>query len=484
MNSVTPSAGQLKIIREVTNWYNTDTSQFLILTGAGGTGKTTLLKHIQQAITASGEMLYDAAVDKQEAAQFLAKIDVTATQNDPVSNLIDNGFENAKTIYSYLRLQVKPNHTGGYEVTQAYNHDRRMAQIRSYQNTLLVVDEVSHLDEFVFNTIRQTNLRCILMGDAAQLLSISSTPFSVFDKKHGIKTIELTENFRAQSPALKEANERLHEAVMKGLEVKIDHNGDDIIICNDSEFKEAIRNHARNAPDTDSFKILTYKKALFVKYNQYIRKSLNLPIHPIKGDILVVNERYYRKTDDSSYLRPSERIEYLSLTHDSATSQSWEEYNTKHIHGDEYEEREGVLGMPLSIEEKLVNFRYISRRTGRLNIKSKIATTVKLAKDRAEIIEKLKSQSKQNAEYNKSLPIGSPNRIHNPWGMYYAFKECVLDYRFSYAENTHKAQGRTYPVVFIDLPDLFTASNPDTIRRLVYVAFSRASEKVYVRRPN
>lgn len=56
----------------------------------------------------------------------------------------------------------------------------------------------------------------------------------------------------------------------------------------------------------------------------------------------------------------------------------------------------------------------------------------------------------------------------------------LADLRPHYASTVHKAQGSTHHTVFIDLTDLRQTKTRDELRRLLYVAFSRATHKVYV----
>lgn len=56
----------------------------------------------------------------------------------------------------------------------------------------------------------------------------------------------------------------------------------------------------------------------------------------------------------------------------------------------------------------------------------------------------------------------------------------LADMRLSYASTIHKAQGSTYDYVFLDLSELKQIKTRDEINRLLYVAFSRATTKVYV----
>ena len=59
------------------------------------------------------------------------------------------------------------------------------------------------------------------------------------------------------------------------------------------------------------------------------------------------------------------------------------------------------------------------------------------------------------------------------------FEKTWADLRPRYACTIHKSQGSTYQNVFINLDELNSISNDNDLSRLLYVAVSRASEKVY-----
>lgn len=62
------------------------------------------------------------------------------------------------------------------------------------------------------------------------------------------------------------------------------------------------------------------------------------------------------------------------------------------------------------------------------------------------------------------------------WDFYHR----LVDVRLPYASTIHKAQGSTYHTVFINLSELNQIKTRDEINRLLYVAFSRATHKVYI----
>lgn len=68
------------------------------------------------------------------------------------------------------------------------------------------------------------------------------------------------------------------------------------------------------------------------------------------------------------------------------------------------------------------------------------------------------------------------------WKKYSAFRRSVLDIRDVYAGTVHSSQGSTYNNVYINIKNIYdyNRSDIDTLMRLMYVAVSRAKEKVYL----
>lgn len=62
------------------------------------------------------------------------------------------------------------------------------------------------------------------------------------------------------------------------------------------------------------------------------------------------------------------------------------------------------------------------------------------------------------------------------WDLYHS----MADLRLPYAQTIHKAQGSTYKEVFIYLDDLKQCETKKERNRLLYVAFSRATDRVYI----
>jgi hypothetical protein len=84
----------------------------------------------------------------------------------------------------------------------------------------------------------------------------------------------------------------------------------------------------------------------------------------------------------------------------------------------------------------------------------------------------------ENPEARQSVLklLKSANRIKE----YLDVKNQVADLREPMAMTIHKAQGSTYDTVFLDLESFIACRSPDTAARLLYVALSRARDRVYL----
>ena len=79
-------------------------------------------------------------------------------------------------------------------------------------------------------------------------------------------------------------------------------------------------------------------------------------------------------------------------------------------------------------------------------------------------------------DYKKVLNFLRKNK---DWKKFYTIKDYFGDLRNRDSCTVHKSQGSTVNDVFIDLEDLMKCRQPDMVRRLLYVAISRARNNVY-----
>jgi hypothetical protein len=83
------------------------------------------------------------------------------------------------------------------------------------------------------------------------------------------------------------------------------------------------------------------------------------------------------------------------------------------------------------------------------------------------ILESLKNKAKLNGSL---------------WKNYYLFKEQFAEFNYTYAQSSHKSQGRTYRDVIVLEKDILDVSKIDVKVKLqsLYVACTRASRRIYI----
>lgn len=87
-----------------------------------------------------------------------------------------------------------------------------------------------------------------------------------------------------------------------------------------------------------------------------------------------------------------------------------------------------------------------------------------------------------------NIPVSSKEFINlcnkykreKDWKTYFYLKENFVDIRDSRVISAHKSQGSTYDNVLINLANLNRCPDKDLLKRLLYVAMSRARKKVYL----
>ena len=89
-----------------------------------------------------------------------------------------------------------------------------------------------------------------------------------------------------------------------------------------------------------------------------------------------------------------------------------------------------------------------------------------------------KAAAEKILKEEKALAVKSKSKTG--WQAYYKIKNSLADLRPPFAGTTHKAQGGTFPAVFIDKTNINKCKNRATRARLFYVALTRASENVYI----
>lgn len=370
-----------------------------------------------------------AGTGKTALAYFIKKwaeeelgmwVHVTATTNKAAAVLtatLPLG-EEAGTIYSLLGLKVMNNFTTGKQYLQKTN-----AQNPPEPGSLVLVDEASMVDfelmDHINEAARQDNLRVLFIGDAYQLPPVNAGSMPVTSEH--IPVSYLTEIMRA------EKRHDLEEVYVSGRQMVIDDNGiflpsasNNVTIVPHEGSKDYLAKLLAHDVHT---KVLAFTNKAVEGANTVCRQLLGLPVDPQPGDTLVAEDVVIVNT---------QRLAYI---------------------GEEIEVAE--------VEDTVINFdgteipaQYITSTCHRRYLRAK------------------------NSEARQACLKELASR--KDWRAYYAMKEQVADLRFTHASTVHKSQGSTYPNVLVMAPNIMTCPGISTRRRLLYVAYTRASQHLHV----
>lgn len=392
----------------------------LIISGPGGVGKTFLMSYLIDRIIPE----YENACALLGKPSVYTAVTMTATTNKAAEVLSVATNRPTQTIHSYLGLVVYDDYSTGKSILKKTN------DWRVHQNEIIFIDEASMINSELFKLIHEGTKNCkiVYVGDHCQLAPVLE-PLSPVYKKN-FPFYELLEPMRNNGqPALQAICNQLRETVETGVFKPITSVKGVIDYLSDQEMENEIKKHFLN-PDNNC-RIIAYTNKRVIDYNDYVREL-----------------RQYKN--------------------------------------------------PYEVGENLVNNTSFSTMIGRKSVTISAEDRVKLLDISKEIQQEIDPENNVFLDvveakiqtYNRQLRVLLPtNKIHykklinyyknqKDWVKYFSLKNNYLDLRPEDASTIHKAQGSTFDTVFIDLSDLSSCRQPDMVARLLYVAFTRARNRI------
>ncbi len=152
----TLSQDQATALREIGNWYRNKQSPFITLGGYAGTGKTTLIAFLRQALNE-----YEAST-KVAFCAYTGKASQVLKQKLREQKTLRRG-DNVSTIHSliYNSTTNRDGHTS-WELKAQLDYD------------FIIVDEASMVDELIWNDLLTFHIPILAVGDHGQLPPINS----------------------------------------------------------------------------------------------------------------------------------------------------------------------------------------------------------------------------------------------------------------------------------------------------------------------
>ena len=390
------------------------------ITGPGGTGKTYLL----------GQLIDRAVPEYFQTCKLMGLtpefdyVEMTSTTNKAAEVLSLACGRPTSTVQSFLNLKVSEDYSTGKSSLTKTN------QWRVHNKIVLFVDECSLVDTPLHNIVNEGTQDCkiVYVGDHCQMAPITEAISPVFC--NNIPFFHLTEPMRTTVPELHALNKQLRNTVETGQfqPIKIVPGIIDLLTPQQMELDVAKHFTAQ----TLEARILAYTNKMAVDYNDHIRYLRGLPDEFTVGEFLINNNAIPLK---NYMLSVEEEVEILRISSDVET-----------IHITEF------------------NGEAVTLEVFRCDIQNRLGhtfTNVRLPKDRAHYAALLKWLANQKN-----------------WSMMYGLKKTVLDLRQRDSSTVYKAQGSSMDTVFIDAANISTCHNPSQAARMLYVAASRARQRV------
>lgn len=398
-----------------------------ILTGSAGTGKTTVVTELIARIKDKDPML---------------DVSLCASTHRAAAVLQDIVGEPAFTGHSLFKLA--PSITQyGKEVL------KKNGLCNIPYGSVVIIDESSMIsDTFlkaIVSTVKERKLKVLFVGDPFQLPPITDK-CSLFDGS--LPTFTLTQVHRQAggNPVLEKANEfreyiegiRQHEPT---LATALNAKGEGIHVLPHSDFvsKFVEKYMGYSAGAEVDIPLCTYTNESAINYNNMIRKTAYFledtikPFYPgerlVANSIVMYGEKIFLSNNEIVYVEKYREDTYFDIPGYNVT-----------VKGD------------------------FCRAT---NSKIKSVFVPRTKREADIVLKQYKDIAKQNK--NKS-----------DWVTFYKLKKALADLRPPFAGTTHKAQGGTFPAVFIDKVNINKCRDVSTKARLVYVALTRASKHVYI----
>ncbi|MGB3570607.1 MAG: AAA family ATPase [Phormidesmis sp.] len=420
---LTLSQQQWDALQSLENFLHSDEKIYL-LTGYAGTGKTTLLQ---------------ALISRLQQSHDSRPVALTALSNKATKVLQSMAYRwgcevDCMTCCKLLGLKpVIDKETGG----QKFEPDRDRKNLTT-EYDLVVVDECSMINEemwiLLVNTVSNFTQRTQLLfvGDSAQLPPVGETQSPCFEQiiarsdltdviRYGGAIGLLAEDIRThlERPAMPRAVSDRNKTNTEGIFTIPQPHWETLML-------RAFKSDAYSQ-NPDQVRVLAYTNARVNYLNNKIRAA-------IYGD-------------KAARFMPGERL----VARNACMG------------------RDGILLQ--TSEECEVQAAYLTRFEGWLVWELEVTTD----EDSERMLRVLHEDEQQRLK-----EILSNYAEQKQWMAFWDYKELFHDLSYAYSLTVHKSQGSTFQDVFIDVPNLMLNRKVTERNQLYYVAFTRASKRLFL----
>lgn len=396
-------------------------SRFFVLAGPAGTGKTFCIKDLINRLR--GRMVFTAPTNK---ATKVLRESVTSDDYKP----------ECRTIYSLLGLRLEAN--GEIKELAAPEDPLDLSRFLA-----VVVDEGSMINANLMEHIRETaetqNIQFIFMGDPAQLPPVGerASPIWTIDaERYQLSKVMRHDN---QILTLVTRMRLLIDHPCPNVKVLSDNDGEEgVWAVSQREFVAKIRERARSGDfsKVNGTKAIAWRNVTVDALNKIIRSEIF--------------------DETAGEWAPGDRLTMLQPAKD------WEGEDVAHTDDEGTVTRVGEAWHPVYEQFYCytVDVTFDDNHTGTIWLIHP-GSRAEFEKEGV----RLAAQARENSRL---------------WKNFWAFKESFHSARHAYAITSHRAQGSTYQVAFVDYRDILLNRNRREALQCLYVAFSRPKKELWL----
>lgn len=286
------SHDQAQAVEAIVEWMLTPNSNYFLLQGAAGTGKTTVLKTAYEEI----KKVHETHVLLRIPSLIITgtSLNLTATTNEAALNMqAICGFTQPSSIHKLL--QIHPIKKGKNQKAELTKTNVKL------HNQFVVIDEASMVDEALFTEIQRavtSTTKILFVGDALQLPPVDEIMSKVFTS--GFPSATLTTNYRQTKPTLATVVNHLRTFVEDSSTVATLITNEDVQILSAEEFRQLYKTNL------DSCILLSFTNNVVNKANRFKEEA-------IYGEFTWrIGEKVVISGDTAYFLRVSTR--YLTVS--------------------------------------------------------------------------------------------------------------------------------------------------------------------------
>lgn len=404
-------------------------SEFII-SGGAGVGKTFLMSHLCRKVMKD----YEYACTMLDTPAIYQTLAFTATTNKAAEVLEKSLNLPVQTIHSFLGLLVRNNTNTGKTFLS------KTDKFQMIHNTILFIDECSMIDTELYKLLQScmVNSKIIYVGDHAQMAPVSEKLSPIYKQVQDANIVILSQQVRnAGSPPLMDLCQQLRDTVEQRVFHPMMPVPGSIEYLDGNQMQEKLIEHFVTAKT--NARILCYTNSRVENFNSYIREIQNLSEDFVENDVVVMANTH--EATGRHTLNVERELQILKI-HPVILDAGY---------GPLFEDKIPVQYRKMDVRDAF----------GRYTINVPV--------------DKLRWQTAIKELGRKQ-----------EWSGYFGLKELCADLRFKAACTVYKSQGSTYDVVFVDIGNIGTSYDADQVARMLFVAISRATTKVYLfgRLPN